>query len=396
LDSVLRPSFGPLRPEDHVRKKVLFYCQHLLGVGHLTRSLATCQDLVKKFDVVFLQGGPDVGKTIKDPHFRHVFLMPLLMRETDSSLYDPAGLRTPAELMEHRTREISQIIEEQNFDFVITELFPFGRKKLRAEILGMIDQIRTKNPKVEVYCGLRDILVQKPDGEKRDRQMAEIVNSHYDGVLVHSDEEILPLEKTFSASAMIKDKLHYTGFITESKRAPLAQDRRHDILVSMGGGVVGEEMVLAVARAAAELPEYRFRFFLGPYSVAGLKQDLLNLKATNPKARIEVEGFSKNFEADLEQSALSISLAGYNTLMNTLNTKTMALVYPYMANEEQTLRARSLEVTGAVKVFFPEELTTPRLVELIRRYAFQFPSSMKIDLAGAANTTLFLENRSHE
>ena len=66
------------------RKTVLFYCQHLLGVGHISRSLAICRALLDRFDVVFLQGGPDIGRTLALPGFEHVFLPPLLMREHDS------------------------------------------------------------------------------------------------------------------------------------------------------------------------------------------------------------------------------------------------------------------------------------------------------------------------
>ena len=41
---------------------------------------------------------------------------------------------------------------------------------------------------------------------------------------------------------------------------------------------------------------------------------------------------------DPPRAALSISLAGYNTLMDILATRTPALVYPYMANREQNMR----------------------------------------------------------
>ena len=36
---------------------LLFYCQHSLGIGHLTRSFALAQALSRHFRVVFLNGG---------------------------------------------------------------------------------------------------------------------------------------------------------------------------------------------------------------------------------------------------------------------------------------------------------------------------------------------------
>ena len=39
------------------RPALLFYCQHSLGIGHLTRSFALAAALVPHFRVVFLNGG---------------------------------------------------------------------------------------------------------------------------------------------------------------------------------------------------------------------------------------------------------------------------------------------------------------------------------------------------
>ena len=36
---------------------LLFYCQHSLGIGHLTRSFALAAALSRRFRVVFLNGG---------------------------------------------------------------------------------------------------------------------------------------------------------------------------------------------------------------------------------------------------------------------------------------------------------------------------------------------------
>ena len=35
-------------------KKVMFYCQHTLGIGHLVRSMEIVRSLVKDFQVCFI------------------------------------------------------------------------------------------------------------------------------------------------------------------------------------------------------------------------------------------------------------------------------------------------------------------------------------------------------
>lgn len=371
------------------RPKLLFYCQHLLGLGHLTRSLATCRELVRYFDVDFVQGGPDEGKSLSHPNFRHIFLKPLLMREADSTLYDPSGKLAPEELVLLRASQIEEQLRSQSYDFVVTELFPFGRKKIKKEILRLIELAKAANPKVGVYCGLRDILVTKHDADRRDRDIANIVNDYYDGVLVHSDEKVLKLEETYSQVPSIADKIHYTGFITETHPPLRTEPRRPEVLVSMGGGVVGSEMLLAVAEATSLLPELHFRFLIGPYAPADLRGKLEAIR-DRQTGSVTIEGLSKNFEEELLGVALSISLAGYNTLMNILNTKTMALVYPYRGNQEQILRARRLESAQAVKMIGPEDLAPERIATIIRETAFQRPARLDVNLDGAINTAEFL------
>src|SRR3989475_13223949 len=41
-----------------MREAILFYCQYVLGMGHLVRSLALARALADRFRVVFLNGGP--------------------------------------------------------------------------------------------------------------------------------------------------------------------------------------------------------------------------------------------------------------------------------------------------------------------------------------------------
>ncbi len=97
------------------RPTVLFYCQHLLGIGHLSRSLSLCRRLCEDFDVEFVQGGPDVGRTLRRPGFRHHFLRPLVMNEGESRLIDPEGKKNAEEIFVERRRSLNQLCEATNF-----------------------------------------------------------------------------------------------------------------------------------------------------------------------------------------------------------------------------------------------------------------------------------------
>lgn len=370
------------------KPRLLFYCQHLLGIGHLTRSLAICEALNDDFEVHFLQGGPDVGKTLKHPSFHHHFLTPLLMRESDSSLYDPAGVKSAEAIFQERQEAITALLADLPFAAVITELFPFGRNKFKNEVLNLIHTARAANPMVHVSCSIRDILVEKKDSIERELKMVRLVEENYDAVFVHSDPQILRFEETFSQAHRLQEKLCYTGFVTETPKATNLAERRREVLISMGGGVVGDELVLAALEIMPSLPEYRFRVAPGPYASVELKKTLTDKAAANPQLRIET--FLHNFEEELSQVALSISLAGYNTMMNILNTRTPALVYPYMANIEQNLRATRMAEQGLLSVIYEKDLNPAALLTKVQnQIKHQWPA-LEVGLKGAEQTSKLL------
>ncbi len=59
------------------RPRLLFYCQHSVGMGHLVRSLALADALSDRFDVVLLSGGTVPPEVSVPPGLRVVPLPPL-------------------------------------------------------------------------------------------------------------------------------------------------------------------------------------------------------------------------------------------------------------------------------------------------------------------------------
>lgn len=365
------------------RDTVLFYCQHLLGVGHISRSLAICRALLDRFDVVFVQGGPDIGRTIDAPGFRHVFLPPILMREHDSSLYDPSGEASVDALWVSRKASLEPVMQQQ-FAAVIIELFPFGRNKFKSEVLSLLADAREASPDTLVYCSNRDIMVQKPDQARREDKIVRLLRDHFDHVLVHSDPALIAMDRTFGATEKIRDQICYTGFVADGGTTRSAHAREPRILVSLGGGAVGDELARACVRIADRFPSHEMRILLGPYSSQAFRDELQAIAKAS--RTINVQGFSDDFRAELATAALSVSLAGYNTIMDILATKTPALVYPYMANHEQNMRAEALADLGQVGLLCGDTLEPGALEAAIReRMAAPLPTA-EIDISGARRT----------
>jgi len=363
-------------------KKVAFYCQHLLGIGHVTRSLSIVNELAKDFSVTYVQGGPPVA-LVPAPEVELVQLRPLLMREHDSSLYDPQGAASVPDIFAEREVALAGLAQER-FDAVVIELFPFGRKKFGPEILSFLAALKKTNPGIKVIASVRDILVEKNDSGERNQKIVALVQKYFHAVWVHADPNVIKFGDTFPEEKEIADKIVYTGFVAEPPRsAPGLREKK--ILLSLGGGSVGEELYRAAAHLVPIFADHEFHFVLGPYTNPALAGELVGLGP-----RVKVTGLLTNFEQVLSKAALSISMAGYNTVMNLLNTKTPALVLAYGANHEQNLRARLLEERGYLTVLMNDDLNPSRLERLAReRLGSLYPAAAP-DLAGSSRAREWL------
>lgn len=336
----------------------LYYCQHLRGLGHLIRSLQICKYLVQDFDIHFIQGGIDADLTVHSPRF-YKHLLPPLAFSTDKGLYDPLSdlsFFTLADLFKKR-QEILLPIIQQSYDFIITGFFPFKHFFLYREIVPIIRQARINNPKCLNIC----LGIDLPMGVSHDQNITlQLLNDYYDYVFALMDPTIITLEDMFSATDKIGDKIVYTGFVTDPE--PVQKSvRQKQILVSMGAGVVGENMIRAVAAAASLVPEYEFIFATGPHINIQLLDDLKR-KALQ-SGNIRVIPFLNDFEAQLSRSALSISMAG-SSMNNVCRTRTPALVYP--AIDEQVMRAKRFAEKGLVHILTPSDFPPETLAGLIK------------------------------
>ncbi|MCJ7838900.1 MAG: glycosyl transferase, partial [Burkholderiales bacterium] len=134
------------------------------------------------------------------------------------------------------------------------------------------------------------------------------------------------------------------------------------VLVSQGGGNVGQELLRSAIGAAALLPEYAFVLATGsrttPPEIEALRQ---SVRSEN----VEITPFLHDFPYRLMESAVSISMGGDNTLLDVLTARTPALAYPYQGNSEQGFRIRKFAEKGLLHELRGEDLVPERLKEKI-------------------------------
>ncbi len=366
--------------------RVLFYVQHLLGIGHLKRAVTLARALGGAGAAVTLVSGGPAVPGLDAGRARFVQLPPVTAGDrTFKVLIDEAGREMDEALRKARAAALVALVAETAPDAVITELYPFGRRQLRSEILAMLEAAAARTPRPLILSSVRDILVTPPKPE-RITEMLDVIERLYDLVLVHGDPSIVPFERTFAPAARIARKIRYTGYVVDE--APDGGDAgAGEVIVSAGGGAVSQTLFEAAiaARPRTALAGAPWRVLAGH----GLPQDLFVRIRSAAPAGVVVERARADFTSLLANCRLSISQGGYNTMMELLVTGARAVVVPYAGGleTEQTLRARLLAADAGFTVVEEAELSAAKIAEAVRA-AIDAPPPRRpaIDLDGAAAT----------
>jgi predicted glycosyltransferase len=374
-----------------MKKRILFYCQSLLGIGHLVRSRELLFAL-RDFEVCFLYGGEEVPG-YDWPDWVEVSYLPALRSDAAfEKLFVVDSQTTLAEVKAQRKELLQATFDRFAPDILLIELFPFGRKKFKFELLPLLAHARATRPGTKIVCSLRDILVHRPDQERYEADVCTLMNQYFDLLLIHADPRLQRLEETFGSVTQLRCPIRYTGYVAQPApdKPPAQATNAPLILVSIGGGRVGSELITCALQTVPQLAGlYHWQIFTGPH-MPDEQFDQLQKQAAS-LANVRLQRHTTEFPAWLRRADLSISMAGYNTCMDILQAQVRALVYPFNEhdNHEQTLRARKLEALGYVRVLEPAQLGPEYLAAEITR-ALAAPSSpvptVSLDLQGALKT----------
>lgn len=369
--------------------RVLFHVQHLLGIGHVRRAARIASALSRAgARVTVVQGGfpvPEAGfedcETIQlpparagDPGFGSI------VGEDGKPIDDGWKARRAAMLL--------AVHDDLRPDILLLETFPFGRRAFRFELLPLLERARARPDRPLVASSVRDILVAKKDPAK-EAEMAETARRHLDLVLVHGDPAFVPFGASFPFADEIADLIRYTGYVgPDPGPLPPGDEGRDEIVVSVGGGAVGERLLRIAcdaARLSANQPGRRWRLLAGPDLP---ERAFAALSADAPPSAI-MERARPDFSGLLARTCVSVSQAGYNTVMDILAAGCRSVLVPFAAGgeTEQTIRARLLAERGRARMLEEAALTPETLaaaVEAAARTPAPPPPSLALDGADTA------------
>src|SRR5690606_14814613 len=366
---------------------VLFWVQHLLGSGHLRRAATLARAIgARGLKVVVASGGPPAPWLLDAAGVELVQLPPVRAGDLAfTSLLDEHDRPIDDAFRSMRRDRLLALFAELRPRVVITEMFPFGRRAFRFELIPLLEAAARARPRPWRLCSVRDVLVRKADPASY-AWMLDQARAHFDRVLVHTDPRLIPFGLTFPHADALGERLVETGYVVEPL-APASDAGQDEVLVSAGGGRVGAALLetALAARPLSRLGARPWRLIAGGHvpraAFAALRERI-------PEGVI-LERERADFPALLANGLLSISQAGYNTVLEGLRfQKPMVLVPFETATEtEQRTRAERLVNLGLAEVVWESELTPRTLAGAIDR-AWHARSAPRPTLAldGAART----------
>lgn len=412
------------------KKRIVFYSQHLIGVGHHFRNREIVRALSQDHQVYFVDGGRQIlGGDLPDTVER-IQLSPVFASKEGLSSDEPS--RDIQEVLCERCDVLCEAIESIDPDIFMIEFFPFDRWGFRSELISAIESARSTNPDVKVICSLRDIPMRAKTADLIGPPMPDVLvsrlqfdsvpfggmqyvhtlmarryynevcptlNTHFDALLVHGDPKVTRLEEHFPWVEDIEIPIEYTGHVSEKLKPQRRKNGlpKRFVLVSAGGGAEAYELIvpcieawkLLLKKGATQGKE--MVIFTGPFVYDDQFESLKHICDGGP---FRLSRFVPDFLSWMQAADFSISRAGYNTCMNVLETGTPALLVPSVPMGDQVFRAEKLSELGLADVIASEDLNPDSVADVIMKGISRSRSSHDIALDGANKTLEFVSKLS--
>lgn len=349
----------------HEPIRVLLYSHDSLGLGHIRRNLSLAHALVDHLPELtgrpvtgLLMTGVGAVQPAELPEGFDVVVLPGVRK--GSGGYRPRHVQVPmSDLLDVRGRMLNAAVTGFQPDLVIVDRHAYG---VDGELRRALTKLRKDRPAARIVLGLREVLDSPAVAAKEWAKLGSItqLRSLFDAIWVYGDPEAHDARATGEIPAGLHDLVQFTGYLSRGRYRGTGQAapvQAPYILTTVGGGSDG----MALCRAAAQAPVpagYRHLVVTGPQMAAAAREEIAGQAgpATTVVATID------DSVAAMRGASAVVSMAGYNTVCEVMDTDIPALLVPREEPRmEQSIRARGLAAQGAFDTVSPTELTPDRL-----------------------------------
>lgn len=335
--------------------RVLLYSHDSVGLGHLRRNLAIAGEISATFPnarIQILTGSP-CDSQFKLPKHTDLIKIPSICKDTEGRYVTRNFSGSLKDTLTFRSKMILQAFELFEPNLVIMDHQLIG---LNGEALEMLRAAKKKG--VQTIFGLRDIK-DSPEVVKRNWNTEDgrwALNECYDRVCVYGMQEVFDPRAAYAPFLDQVRHVDFTGFIVprlrKSSKKPLPGARKK-VLVTFGGGGDGAQRAERYLDALTTAPaHWESHIITGPLMAADLRRHIRErAKKIEPLGSVKVYRFHRRIPELLSQVDAVVSMAGYNSCAEILQSDVPAVLLPRsFPREEQLIRATRLAEQGWVKV----------------------------------------------
>lgn len=335
-------------------RRFLFYCNEMVGLGHLRRTLALADALTRAHrDVTALIITASPAEPVfRMPERTDTLKLPVRTRDAEGNPRSRLVL-DGGELRMLRAQLALAAALAFAPDVAVVDKLPLGLDRELEPTLAAL----AAGGRCRLVLGLRDIEdsvahVRRKWGDG----MRDTIRQFYDAILVYG-----PGWTPDAIDCMGWDPFEvpvwHVGYV--GPPVPPARPGGY-LLATSGAGYDGYELLAALARTIRDAP-----LPCDTVMVAGPLRDpreLARLRDLVAGLRIRLYEYRTDLPELIAGARAVVSMAGYNTVGEIMRARRPALLVPRVRpSEEQLIRARLIERRAGQQVIHPDELEPGRL-----------------------------------
>ena len=344
--------------------RVLLYSHDSVGLGHLRRNLAIAGEISTTFpnsSILIVTGSP-CATQFKLPANTDVVKIPSITKDRQGRYIHRNFSGSLDKILEFRSKMILEAFRSFEPGLIIMDHQLTG---LKGECLDMLREAKQKG--VLTIYGLRDV-----------KDSPEVVNRHwdtadsrwaleegYDQVCIYGMPEVFDPRVAYAPCLDMVKRVDFTGYIVPTAKKVLKKPKlreRKKVLVTLGGGGDGVLRAERYLQMLATYPaHWDSRIITGPLMDAEVKHRIRDqAKMIQPIGSVKIQSFHRNIPGLLRQVDAVVSMAGYNSCAEILQSGVPAVLLPRsFPRKEQLIRATRMAELGWVAVL-PEAKPDPQ------------------------------------
>jgi predicted glycosyltransferase len=363
------------RNADNLR--IAIYSQDGQGLGHMRRTSHIAWKIFQmRPDITILTlSDSKLGQFFETAPKHDYLKLPSIIKVGPGEWCATNLSMSSAEIFTMRKELIRSALLSFSPDIFLVDHMPHGAM---GELLPGLEALRDQALPTKVVLGLRDILDAPDVIEKRWREEGAYaaIEQFYSRVLVYGMREVFSVAEKYHFSSAAASIVRYCGYICSPfshRRNPILRAKYlagmpadTQLIVAMAGGGADAYPMMRVILDALPLVQKSQRCVLvlitGPFMPTQMMEEINQRAGHNPVHVIESVDNTLDFIAE---SDLVISMAGYNSCTEILQTHKPAILIPRSGpSAEQSTRAQLFSARQWVDAAEPD-ISPEHLAEMI-------------------------------